>query len=132
MKTDIQTFKAADLLARLCQVAPSIEIQVLWSHDPDLHDITKDCDMPDDTDPDDWQAWQSEVQASAIVAGKTVSGSAYLGGTWEKFGDHPSKSNPEISGYLPSMVDEALRDLLSLLPAQSVAACECLAALEVI
>lgn len=116
MKTDIQTFKASDLLARLAAIAPSVSIEILWSHDSDLSDIRKDCDMPADTDPNDWQAWQSEVRASAIVGGKTVSGSAYLGGTWEKACDHPAKSNPEISGYLPQMIYEALGDLLALAP----------------
>lgn len=119
MKTDIQTFKASELLAALATVAPSIAIEVIWEYDADLRDITKDCDMPADTDPADWQAWQSEVRASAIVGGKSLSGSAYLGGTWEKFSDHPSKTNPEISGYLPQMIDEALTELLRMLPEQS-------------
>lgn len=111
MKTDIHTFKAADLMADLAKLAPSVCIQTFWEHDTCLYDITKDCDMPADTDPNDWQAWQSEVRASAIVNGETVSGSAYLGGTWEKYGDNPAKSNPEISGYLPQMIEEALREL---------------------
>lgn len=61
--------------------------------------------------PDDFTAWRSEVRASAIVAGKLVSGSAYLGGIWEKCGDKAADSNPEISGYLPQMIEEALREL---------------------
>lgn len=116
MKTDTQTFKASDLLARLAAIAPSVSIEILWSHDEGLSDIRKDCDGMDDEDPNDWQAWQSEVRASAIVGGKTVSGSAYLGGTWEKACDNPAKSNPEISGYLPQMIDEALGDLLAVAP----------------
>ena len=111
MKTDIQTFKAADLLARLAAVAPSISIKTIWEHDTDCRCITKDCDMPADTDPADWQAWQSEVRAACIVNGSEISGSDYLGGTWEKFGDDPAESNPEISGYLPQMIEEAIKEL---------------------
>lgn len=107
MKTDIHTFKPAELLARLAQVAPSIAIETIWERDTDARwDMDPSCG-----DPDDFTAWQSEVRASAIVAGRMVSGSAYLGGTWEKYGDNPAKSNPEISGYLPQMIEEALQEL---------------------
>jgi len=44
-------------------------------------------------------------------AKEPCSGSAYLGGTWEKYGENPSVSNPEISGYEPQMTVEALNDL---------------------
>lgn len=71
----------------------------------------------DDENPEDWQAWQSEVRASAICDGEEVTGSAYLGGTWEKTGNVPEESNPEISGYEPQMTAEALEELQKLLPA---------------
>ena len=102
------------LQEQLAEIAPSILIETIWEHDPDLHDIRKECDGFDDEDPDDWQAWQSEVKATAIDAGKVVSGSAYLGGTWERSGDHPSESNPEISGYEGDMTREALQELQGL------------------
>lgn len=73
----------------------------------------------EDEDPDDWQAWQSEVSASAIINGEEVSASAYLGGTWEKATDHPETSNPDISGYEPDMTAEALGELLTLAPTLS-------------
>lgn len=112
MKTDIQTFKASELLTTLAALAPSIAIETHWEHDTDIHpDIRKDCDMLADTDPDDWQAWRSEVRATAIINGKEVSGSDYLGATWEHSCDHPAKSNPEISGYLPQMIQEAVKEL---------------------
>lgn len=103
MKTPLQK--------RLATLAPHVRIQTIWTHDPDLRDIRKDCDGFDDVDPDDWQAWQSEIRATAIVNGEEVSGSAYLGGTWEKAGDDPWVSNPDISGYEPQMTKEALREL---------------------
>ena len=111
-----KTKSKSDLLAKLAKVAPSISIRIIWEHDCDMIDIRKHCCGFDDEDPDDWQAWQSEVQAVAIIDGAEVSGSDYLGGTWEKACDHPSQSNPEISGYLPGMIGEALRDLVKQLP----------------
>lgn len=103
--------KKTTLQLTLAKVVPSICIRTLWEHDPDMHDITKDCDMPPETNPDDWQAWQSEVRATAIIDGEEVSGSDYLGGTWEKAGDLPEESNPDISGYEPQMTREALGQL---------------------
>ena len=108
MKTELQK--------RLAAVAPSIQIETIWEHDPDLYDIRKDCDGFDDEDPNDWQAWQSEVRASAVVEGELVTGSAYLGGTWERAGDIPSESNPEISGYEPDMTRDALKELSRAVP----------------
>lgn len=45
-----------------------------------------------------------------------IAGEDYLGGTWERYGDDPRKSNPEISGYFPRMAREALSTLLDALP----------------
>lgn len=103
MKTELQK--------RLALVAPSICIETHWEHDPDLRDIRKHCDGFDDEDPDDWQAWQSEVRATAILESEEITGSGYLGGTFEKAGDNPAESNPEISGYENQMTQEALEEL---------------------
>jgi hypothetical protein len=111
----------------LATIAPSISIRTIWEHDPDMHDIRKHCDGFDDEDPDDWQAWQSEIRATAICNGEEITGSAYLGGTWEKAGDNPAESNPDISGYENQMTVEALEDLPELsedLAAQVCAAIE--------
>jgi hypothetical protein len=108
MKTKLQS----DLRPLL----PSVSILTIWEHDADLRDIRKDCNGMDDEDPADWQAWQSEVRASAIVGGEEVSGSAYLGGNWEKAGDLPEESNPEISGYEAQMTVEALEELTKQAP----------------
>jgi hypothetical protein len=103
MKTELQK--------QLAQLAPSVSLQTIWEHDPDLWDIRKDCDGFDDENPDDWQAWQSEIRATAICNGEEITGSAYLGGTWERYGDNPEESNPTISGYEPQMIVEALENL---------------------
>ncbi len=68
----------------------------------------------EDGDPEDWQAWQSNVKATAIVNGEEIEGDAYLGGTWEKADDLPEYSNPGISGYEKQMTIEALEELLGI------------------
>lgn len=106
MKTQLQK--------ELAKIAPSIAIRTIWEHDCDMTDIRDDCDGMDDEDPEDWQAWQSNVQCTAIVNGDEIEGNAYLGGTWEKAGDLPEYSNPEISGYESQMTIEALEELLTI------------------
>jgi hypothetical protein len=124
MKTPLQT--------HLATIAPSICIETIWEHDIDLHDIRKDYDGFENEDPSDWQAWQSEIQASTIVGGETITGSAYLGGTWEKAGDHPSESNPEISGYEAGMIHNALSELHGLTPEGDAARLEVSAAIDAV
>jgi len=103
MKTKLQT--------QLASIATSISIRTLWSHDKDSGPISKECCGFDASEDDEWKAWNSEIRATAIIDGNEVSGSAHLGGTWEKYGENPSVSNPEISGYEPQMTVEALNDL---------------------
>lgn len=126
MKTDINNFTAAALLARLAVLAPSIAIETIWKPDP----LTDDSILLENgQDPDDFNAWQSEVRASCIVGGKSLSGSSYLSGTWEKYGDMPAQSNPEISGYLPQMIIEAFEGLRDVLPSDHPAQAEIASAL---
>jgi hypothetical protein len=103
MKTELQK--------HLATLAPHIRMQTSWSHDPAYSDIREDVCGMEDENPDDWQAWASEVRATCIQDGEEISGSAYLGGTWEKAGDVPEESNPTISGYELDMTVEALRKL---------------------
>ena len=103
MKTELQH--------ALALIAPSISIATFWEHDPDFHDIRQDCDGFEDANPADWQAWQSEIRATAIKDGATITGNAYLGGTWEAAGDNPAITNPDISGYENQMTAEALEML---------------------
>jgi hypothetical protein len=103
--------KKTELQKALATIAPSISIRTIWEHDEDCRDIRKHCDGMENEDPDDWQAWQSNVCAVAIIDGDEIEGNAYLGGTWEKAGDVPEESNPEISGYENQMTVEALEEL---------------------
>lgn len=103
MKTKLQQ--------KLATVAPYLAIQTIWEHDTDLYDIREDCDGMDDEDPADWQAWDSEIRVTAVKDGEEITASEYLGGTWEKAGDVPEESNPEISGYEHQMTVAALEDM---------------------
>lgn len=102
----LETLKAA-----LQKAAPSIAFSILWEHDTDAGPIHKECDGFTADEADDWQAWRSEARAECILDGITRTGSDYLGGTYERADDHPERSNPFISGYLPDMFDRALDDL---------------------
>lgn len=103
MKTQLQQ--------EIAKIAPYISINTYWSHDADCGPISKDCDGFTPDQDDDWQAWQSNVKAYAFIDGNDREGNAYLGGTWEKAGDNPEVSNPDISGYEAQMTVEALEEL---------------------
>lgn len=126
MKTKLQTALAA--------IAPSICIVTLWEHDPDScfddHGMTEPGGCFEGENPDDWQAWQSEVRATAIIAGEEITGEDYLGGTWERAGDNPAQSNPEISGYENQMTQEALCSLAAGIPDEHPVQLEISAALN--
>ena len=93
-------------------LAPSICIETLWSLDEYADRMSDACDGEDPANDDDWMAWQSEVRATAVLAGDMIRGTDYLGGTYERIGDDPSISNPEISGYESGMVYTAVTELL--------------------
>ena len=113
MKTPLQIALAA--------LAPSISIRTIWEHDPDpsFSELSGPGLAFENEDPDEWSPWQSEVRATAIVNGDEITGSAYMGGTWEKAGNDPATSNPTISGYENQMTQEALEELMGQIPAGS-------------
>ena len=110
-----------ELIEALRLAAPSVSITTEWEHDDDSAGEWSELSRPgecfDGEDRDDWTCWQSTVTARAIVNGEVIEGNAYLGGTWEKYGDDPRKSNPDISGYFPQMAREALGFLDDAIPA---------------
>jgi hypothetical protein len=103
MKTTLQK--------QLATLAPSISIKTVWEYDQECGPVSEECDGFDPSEDDDWEAWRSEVRATAIVDGDEVTGHAYLGGTFERSGDDPAISNPTISGYESQMTREALEEL---------------------
>lgn len=100
------------LMAALAVAAPSVAFTVEWSHHNDADwDIEEDLEM----EREDFISWQTETKATAVVCGRLVTGSSYLGLTkWAKFGDDPSQSNPSICGYLNQNLDEAMDELMEL------------------
>ena len=111
MKTD-----PATTLATLATLVPSVAFRTDWEPDNDCrfdeHGMTAPGGCFHGEDPDDWQCWQSDTSARAIVGGQVLTGHAYLGGTWERYGDDPAEVNPDVSGYLPQLLDEAAEALL--------------------
>lgn len=110
----------AGLPPELKTAAPSIAFLITWEHDPDaetgpdplnIANIYNPGNGLDGEDPDEWQAWQSDVSAACIIAGELRTGHDYLGGIYERADDDPTESNPTISGYLPDMLDRALDEL---------------------
>ena len=93
----------------LCQqlkaIAPSVVFQVKHTKDPNC---IWDGDKSFDPDEEGFEAYDVDVKANAIVAGEFVTGTASLGGTWEK----PDEIDPYIGGYLPQMLQEAAEELL--------------------
>lgn len=95
--------KHDQIIKHLAKEIPFVGIQTIWEHDEDAR---WDCD--DSLDEDDYMAWQSEVRATCIHSGKTLTGSAYLGGTWEEYGE---PHDEDIGGYFPQKCEEALLEL---------------------
>ena len=95
----------------LSKIAPYVSIRTIWEIDLDCGPISSECEGFEPSEDYNWTPWQSNVQAVAIIEGDEIKGNAYLGGTWEKAGDVPEKSNPEISGYERQMTVEALQEL---------------------
>lgn len=106
MKTKLQK--------KLAIAAPRLCVSTTWEHDSDCKFRETFQNRPKER-PENWQCWQSTVSARVIFFGELIEGCAYLGGTWEKYGDHPHRTNPTISGYEPQKTEEALEELRKLL-----------------
>jgi hypothetical protein len=96
----------AELLAALVLERPEVCITVEWATD-DYY--TWDGDGPDPVTYDDPQyPHDVTVTARTIRGGKMIEGCAHLGGSYSPM-DGPHC--PEIHGYFPQMLDEALDEL---------------------
>lgn len=102
MKTKLQK--------KLAIAAPNLCVSTIWEHDDDCSFRETFQDRPKER-PEDWQCWQSTVVVQAIYRGELIEGCAYLGGTWEKYGDSPHRTNPTIGGFEPQKTEEALLEL---------------------
>lgn len=108
----------SELQKELSFIAPHFFVETIWEHDDtaswsrSVSDVGYPGNALADEDPDDWQAWQSEVRVMCVAGGELIESSEYLGGTWEKFGDDPEKTNPDISGYENQMTQECFESTL--------------------
>lgn len=87
----------------LREIAPHVLIEVSWSV---LLHHSWDGDGPDPRE-EGYSPYNVTVSARAIVGGEEEEGHAYLGVSYSK----PNEHDPNIHGYFPQMVDEALSDL---------------------
>lgn len=94
----------AKIKKALKKVAPSISFSVFYTID---HNFRWDGDGPDPVD-EGFDAYDVDVYARTVVDGDILEGRASLGGTYEK----PGTKDPDIGGYLPQMLEEAVDELL--------------------
>lgn len=83
---------------------PDIAISITWEQDPHF---SWDGDGPYPEN-DGYLPHTVEVRATQIRNGEMKTASAYLGGCYSKDG---GEDDPEISGYLDQMIDEAFSEL---------------------
>lgn len=84
----------------LSRIAPRIALTVTWEPD---YDFVWDGDGPDPTDAG-YQAYDVKVSAKTVVDGSLLVGDEYLGGSYAK----PGQFDPDINGYLPQLLQEAV------------------------
>ncbi len=89
---------------RLKITRPEIAVVVTWEED---HDYEWDGDGEDPIT-EGFYPYDVCVTASRIVNGELLEGTAYLGGCYSK---DAGKDNPEVSGYLDGLVEEAVANL---------------------
>lgn len=88
----------------LAKVAPDIVFSVAYERD---HHFQWDGDGPDPSN-EGFDAYDVDVYARTTVGGESVEGRASLGGTYAK----PGEFDPDINGYLPQMLEEAVQELM--------------------
>jgi hypothetical protein len=92
----------------LAKAAPHIAFSVSYVEDPNF---VWDGDGPDPKE-DGYAPYDVTVTVHTIINGVKFEGDNYLGGTYEKWGSQgPEDPEPDIGGYLPQMIEEALDDL---------------------
>lgn len=91
------------IITELKHIAPSIAFSVTFSRDPNF---VWDGDGPDPRELG-YEAYDIDVYARAIVKGEEVEGHHSLGGSYYK----PGRFDPDVHGYLPQMLGDALDDV---------------------
>lgn len=94
-------------MAELAELAPSISFGIVWEVD---NYFSWDGEGPDPRE-EGFSPYNVTVSATSISKGKVIEGFAYLGGCYEK----PGEKDPDVHGYLPQKLEEAIDDILDLL-----------------
>jgi hypothetical protein len=97
---------ALPLQNELADLVPNLAFRFKWSLDTEA-----EWDVVGDLDKDDYQAWQVDVSANVTAFGDLVSRHSYLCGSWYEIGHHPSQVDPNIGGYAPQLMLDALEQL---------------------
>src|SRR5262245_45607761 len=92
------------ILKKLEKIAPDIDFVVNWEED--AHFVW-DGDGPDPRD-EGYIPHDVDVIARVVLGGEEKKGTQSLGGVYDK----PGEEAPDIHGYLPQMLDEAITDLV--------------------
>lgn len=103
--TQPQPWERDALLPALHDIAPSIVITI--THEPD-DDGFYNWNEEEWGPAENYECYRTTVTATVILNGEFVTASAYLGCSYEKFGEPKC---PEIHGYLPQMIEEAITEL---------------------
>lgn len=104
MTTTKENETGREMIERLKRERPGVSISVLWEVD-DYY--TWDGDGPDPIE-DGLFPHTVQVTAAAIIDGVMITREAYLGGCYSEWG---GPRCPEVHGYLPQMIEEALEEL---------------------
>lgn len=97
-----------EIFRELKRIAPNIAFAVEWTED---RNYEWDGDGPDPRDKG-YLFYDVEVSAKTIIHGEEYVGREYLGGVDGK----EDEQDPDVHGYLPQMLREAVQDLMKDLP----------------
>jgi hypothetical protein len=103
-----RTWEAPSLVSTLAELAPQVAIETTRERD---HDTRWDGDGPSPSRRG-LKAYNTTVAVRAISGGKLIEAEAHLGGSWLRHG----RQDPDVSGYFPQMLEEALHELRDQLP----------------
>lgn len=99
---------APAIFRELKRIAPDIAFAVDWEED---HHFKWDGDGPDPRE-EGYRFYDVRVSAKTIIHGEEYEGKEYLGGVDGK----PDEQDPDVHGYLPQMLLEAVASMMGDLP----------------
>lgn len=108
MPQESHPWECIPLLESMRDIAPHVRIEIIKELDPFFE---WDGDSPDPA-LSGLVCYQVEIKAICITQGFMEEHSAYLGGCYDK----PGAYCPDIHGYLPQLIDDALEGLAKLAP----------------